>query len=274
MTSDEGLNAYGAVTWGQIFIYQGFNEHVGWMHTSSGVDAEDEYPRDRHQEGGRLHLQARRQGAACRVDQDHGAVQDRVGYGDQGFHGLLHAARTGRARIERQVGRRRADAGAGEGAHAVVHAHQGDATTSRTDSRSSCTPTRRTTRSSPMRRRRHRVLPRQLHPEARPEVRLDASRSTAATRPRSTRACSRWTKRRTCSTRRAAGSTTATTGRGPPRGRRSPKQSDFPAYVETGRSEKPRGSTRSGCCRVSKDLRWTTCSRRWRSTATCRRSRS
>ena len=38
MTSDEGLNAYGAVTWGQIFIYQGFNEKAGWMHTSSGVD--------------------------------------------------------------------------------------------------------------------------------------------------------------------------------------------------------------------------------------------
>src|SRR5271157_1498610 len=43
MVSDEGLDAYGAVTWGQFFIYQGFNEHAGWMHTSSGVDAVDEY---------------------------------------------------------------------------------------------------------------------------------------------------------------------------------------------------------------------------------------
>jgi len=43
MTSDQGLNAYGAVTWGQFFIYQGFNEHCGWMHTSSAVDAIDEY---------------------------------------------------------------------------------------------------------------------------------------------------------------------------------------------------------------------------------------
>jgi acyl-homoserine lactone acylase PvdQ len=43
MTSDEGLNAYGAVTWGQFFVYQGFNSRVGWMHTSSGVDAIDEY---------------------------------------------------------------------------------------------------------------------------------------------------------------------------------------------------------------------------------------
>ncbi|MEO8371150.1 MAG: penicillin acylase family protein, partial [Candidatus Solibacter sp.] len=43
VVSDEGLNAYGAVTWGQFFIYQGFNERTGWMHTSSGVDAVDEY---------------------------------------------------------------------------------------------------------------------------------------------------------------------------------------------------------------------------------------
>ncbi|MBK7392562.1 MAG: penicillin acylase family protein [Chloracidobacterium sp.] len=43
MTSGEGLNAYGASTWGQFFIYQGFNEHCGWMHTSSKVDAIDEW---------------------------------------------------------------------------------------------------------------------------------------------------------------------------------------------------------------------------------------
>jgi acyl-homoserine-lactone acylase len=43
MSSDEGLDAYGAVTWGQFFIYQGFNAHAGWMHTSSGVDNVDQY---------------------------------------------------------------------------------------------------------------------------------------------------------------------------------------------------------------------------------------
>jgi len=43
MVSDEGLDAYGAATWGQFFIYQGFNNRAGWMHTSSGVDAVDEY---------------------------------------------------------------------------------------------------------------------------------------------------------------------------------------------------------------------------------------
>ncbi|MGA9580832.1 MAG: penicillin acylase family protein [Allosphingosinicella sp.] len=43
VASDEGLNAYGAATWGQFFIYQGFNESAGWMHTSSGVDVVDEF---------------------------------------------------------------------------------------------------------------------------------------------------------------------------------------------------------------------------------------
>jgi acyl-homoserine-lactone acylase len=43
MVSDEGLDAYGAVTWGQIFVYQGFNATAGWMHTSSGVDNIDDF---------------------------------------------------------------------------------------------------------------------------------------------------------------------------------------------------------------------------------------
>jgi acyl-homoserine-lactone acylase len=43
VVSEEGLNAYGALTWGQFFIYQGFNDKAGWMHTSSSVDNIDEY---------------------------------------------------------------------------------------------------------------------------------------------------------------------------------------------------------------------------------------
>ncbi|HJO03504.1 MAG TPA: penicillin acylase family protein [Acidobacteriota bacterium] len=43
MVSEEGLNAYGAVTWGQFFVYQGFNETAGWMHTSTTADNIDEY---------------------------------------------------------------------------------------------------------------------------------------------------------------------------------------------------------------------------------------
>ena len=43
VVSEEGLNAYGAVTWGQMFVYQGFNQYCGWMHTSNNVDVADMY---------------------------------------------------------------------------------------------------------------------------------------------------------------------------------------------------------------------------------------
>src|SRR3954471_21766863 len=43
LTSQEGLNTYGAVTWGQFFVYQGFNDRAGWMHSSTGADNIDEY---------------------------------------------------------------------------------------------------------------------------------------------------------------------------------------------------------------------------------------
>ncbi len=53
VVSEEGLNAYGAVTWGQFFVYQGFNEKTGWMHTSTYVDFIDEFIEDvRQVEGG------------------------------------------------------------------------------------------------------------------------------------------------------------------------------------------------------------------------------
>lgn len=43
IVSEQGLNAYGAVTWGQFFVYQGFNENTGWMHTSTYTDVIDEF---------------------------------------------------------------------------------------------------------------------------------------------------------------------------------------------------------------------------------------
>ncbi|RDY59471.1 acylase [Flagellimonas nanhaiensis] len=46
VVSEEGLNAYGAVTWGQFFVYQGFNEKTGWMHTSTYTDVMDEFKED------------------------------------------------------------------------------------------------------------------------------------------------------------------------------------------------------------------------------------
>ena len=43
VTSGQGLNVYGASTWGQFFVYQGFNEKAGWMHTTSTVDNIDQF---------------------------------------------------------------------------------------------------------------------------------------------------------------------------------------------------------------------------------------
>jgi acyl-homoserine lactone acylase PvdQ len=43
INSEEGLRIYGAVTWGQFFIYQGFNDYCGWMHTSNNIDVADTY---------------------------------------------------------------------------------------------------------------------------------------------------------------------------------------------------------------------------------------
>jgi acyl-homoserine lactone acylase PvdQ len=55
MVSEEGLNAYGAVTWGQFFIYQGFNEYNGWIHTSSKADAIDHYALTVEEKEGKYH---------------------------------------------------------------------------------------------------------------------------------------------------------------------------------------------------------------------------
>jgi len=57
VVSEEGLNVYGAVTWGQFFIYQGFNQYCGWMHTSSNVDVADLYAEKIVQQNGKLFYQ-------------------------------------------------------------------------------------------------------------------------------------------------------------------------------------------------------------------------
>lgn len=52
LVSEEGLNVYGAVTWGQFFVFQGFNQHCGWMHTSTATDVADVYAEQVTTEGG------------------------------------------------------------------------------------------------------------------------------------------------------------------------------------------------------------------------------
>ena len=126
MMSDEGLNAYGALTWGQFFIYQGFNERAGWMHTSSGVDNIDEYLETVVKKGDGVFY---RYGTEERADDDAARSSCRT------RRRPAWRSRSSRstARITGPIVReadgkwvaRAADAGAGEGADAVVLAHQG-----------------------------------------------------------------------------------------------------------------------------------------------------
>ncbi len=57
VVSEEGLNVYGAVTWGQFFVYQGFNEKTGWMHTSSYLDVMDDFVETVTEENGHYFYQ-------------------------------------------------------------------------------------------------------------------------------------------------------------------------------------------------------------------------
>ncbi len=235
MTSDEGLNAYGAVTWGQFFIYQGFNERTGWMHTSSGVDAIDEYPRDGRRRRATAYFY--KYGSEERpVTTSHDRpcrTRRATGMAQQDVHRLPHAARPDRPRAGRQVGQRPPDAGADQGADAVVHAHQGDELQGvpRDDGAAHQLVEQHDLR---RRRRQHRLLPRATSSRSATRSSTGRSRWTAAIRPPTGTACCRSTRRRTCSIRRAAGSTTRTTGRGRPPAPSSPKQADFPAYVDNG----------------------------------------
>lgn len=85
VVSEEGLNAYGAVTWGQFFIYQGFNEHTGWMHTSTRVDFMDEFVEDVSEADGKL---VYRYGAETRPVESYDVTlkfKDGEGFGERSF---------------------------------------------------------------------------------------------------------------------------------------------------------------------------------------------
>ncbi len=51
---EDGLDVYGAVSKGQFFIYHGFNNFCGWMHTSSGTDTQDSFLETIEERDGRL----------------------------------------------------------------------------------------------------------------------------------------------------------------------------------------------------------------------------
>ena len=270
MVSDEGLTPTARSTWGQFFIYQGFNERAGWMHTSSGVDNIDEYLETVVEEGRRLLLPVRRRRAAGDGDDDRRAVQDGHRHGAEGVHRLPHASRTDRPRGGRQVGQRQADAGAAEGADAVLLAHQGEELQGvpRDDGAAHQLVEQHDLR---RRRRQHRLLPLQLHSEARHQVRLDQAGGRQRSRRPSGTACTPIDETPGLLNPPAAGSTTPTTGRGRRPGRTARRRRTIPP-TSSAAARTRAASTRSGCWRTRRTSRSTRSSRR-RTTATCRRSR-
>ena len=172
MVSEEGLNAYGAITWGQFFIYQGFNERAGWMHTSSGADNIDEYLETVVKKDNGVFYRYGTEERAMTMKRIVVPYKTATGMARARVHGLSHAPRAGGPRGGRQVGVGAADGRAGEGAHPVVLAHQGEepGRLPRDDG-----PAHELVEQHGVRRRRrqHRLLPRELRSQEGSEDRLD-----------------------------------------------------------------------------------------------------
>jgi hypothetical protein len=126
MVSNEGLDAYGAVTWGQFFIYQGFNDRAGWMHTSSGVDAVDEYLETVTGNGktGQSSTNTATKIAPVIEKQITVPYKTPAGMARRGSPSTTPPTARSSA-PERQVGRHQAHAGANQGARTVLPPHQG-----------------------------------------------------------------------------------------------------------------------------------------------------
>jgi len=114
VTSDQGLNAYGAATWGQFFIYQGFNAKAGWMHTTSGQDSVDEFAETIIRRDGKLFYEYGAGRAAGHHPHHHRALQDRRRrHGGKDLHHLPDPPWPHRRIHRRQVDRHGPDAQAG-----------------------------------------------------------------------------------------------------------------------------------------------------------------
>jgi len=158
----EGLNAYGAVTWGQFFVYQGSTSapagctrRAAWTRSTS--------TRDDRQEGRRAVLPLRRRKSEPVTKTTVvGALQDQRGLGRRRSPSTA-PPRPHRPRGRRRVGEREAHAGAREGADAVLSRMKATATGPSADAG----PAHELVQQHGLRRRRreHRLLPRQFHPE-------------------------------------------------------------------------------------------------------------
>ena len=225
---------------GPVLHLPGLQRPAGWMHTSSGVDNIDEYLETVTKKGDgyfykygteeRPVVDAAR--SPCRTRRRRGMAQKEFTVYRTHHGPIVREA-------ERQVGRVRADAGAAQGADAVVLAHQGDELQ---DVPADDGAAHQLVEQHDLRRRRrqHRLLPLELHPEARSEVRLDASRWTAAIRRPSGRALLSIDE--TPNLLNPASGWLYNTNNWPwsAAGPSSPKQADFPAYVDNGSENRAR----------------------------------
>ncbi len=102
VVSEEGLNAYGAVTWGQMFVYQGFNQYCGWMHTSNNVDVADMYAEKILKKNGKLFyeydgkLRAVTQKKIVLKYLENGVLKDKIITAYYTHHGPVMAKRDGK----------------------------------------------------------------------------------------------------------------------------------------------------------------------------------
>ena len=122
-------------TWGQFFIYQGFNERAGWMHTSSGVDAVDEYLETVTKKGdgyvykyGNEERPVTAKQITVPYKTDHGMAEKKFTVYRTHHGPVIREA-------ERQMGEHPADAGADQGAGAILHCAPKRRITSRTGRR-------------------------------------------------------------------------------------------------------------------------------------------
>jgi len=174
VTSGEGLNAYGAVTWGQFFVYQGFNERLGWMHTSGGGDVIDEYLESIVDRDGAWFY--RYDGGLRPLKAVPITVPYKLASGAMGSKTItVYYSHHGPSCVRRTVnGCRAPDALAHEGAHAVVHAHQGARLRGLLQDHGTAHEFLEQHRVCGC-GRQHRLFPRQFHSRARPALQLEAA---------------------------------------------------------------------------------------------------
>ena len=241
MTSDEGLNAYGALTWGQFFIYQGFNERTGWMHTSSGVDNIDEYLETVTKKGDGFTYQVRHRGSAghraarspCRTRRRRGMAQKEFTV-YRTHHGPVVREADGKwvsvrlmqeplKALQQSYPRTKAKNYKAFKETMELHTNSSN-NTIYADADGNIA-----------------YFHANFIPKRDAEVRLDQAGRRQQSGDRVARRAVGRRDAATCSIRRAAGSTTPTTGRGRRPGRAARRRRTIPAYVDRGIEESPRG---------------------------------